>query len=221
MDTTRRSLEQATVESLLEEQWHALLAWLRAVNVQSRADEPTGLDGWAVGDLVAHLGYGIAMVVEVEAAPAGTSPISLGEYVGGYRAAAATIEEQTRRLRRELEPDLVAGITRMAGTAWARLDQVQPAVVLGRRGPLRLGDYLMTRLIEVVVHAHDLERALGRIPGPEGALLPDAVGAVATALADVHLEVYGARPDAANSLEWVRQASGRAPAPEGLRALLG
>lgn len=206
------------MEELLRRQWDVLVAWLREAGAEDAADRPSGLGGWEVGDLVAHLGYGIAMIAEIEPAPEGTTPISVGRYVGGYEAASDVIELQSRQLRRQLEPDLVAGIDELAAAAWASLAVQDAEVVVGRRGPLALRDYLLTRLVELVVHADDLERALAPdLPSP---LLPDALQQVAYALGAVHFEIRGVHPDSTDQRAWIRRATGRTSDPLGDPPLL-
>ena len=94
-----------------------------------------------------------------------------------------------------------------------------------RRGPIRYDDYVLTRLLELVVHGDDLQRALGRTDAP---LLPEAVDAVAAALAAAHDErVHGEEPSSTDAvrtdrrgLDWVRRAAGRVPDPDPLLPLL-
>ncbi len=207
------------MRELVRAQWDQLLAWLVEVDAEGRAGLPSGLDGWTVGDLVAHVGLGIGMVAEVRAAPPGTTPVGVGAYVGQYRAAATVIDWETRELRQRLEPRLLEGIDALARESWASLEAHGAEVVLGRRGAVTLDDYLLTRLVELVVHADDLERALGsRVTSP---VRDDALLVVADALSAVHLELRGTRPVVTDPLTWVREASGRQPAPDGAPPLLG
>jgi hypothetical protein len=63
-------------------------------------------------------------------------------------------------------------------------------VLLGRRGPIRFGDLLRTRLVELVVHGRDLARAL---PGHVPPILPVAMRIVTKALADAMAEQHPGR----------------------------
>lgn len=195
------------MDALLREQWDHLMLWLAKIDVVERQHEPSGVGAWTVRDLVAHLGYGIAMVAEIEPAPSGAVPITLGKYIAGYRAAATTIDAQTQQLKHRLGSQLLDGIEAMAQSAWRSLEQERSRVVVGRRGPLTLDDYLMTRLIELVVHGDDLHRALGA-PAPPP-VLGAALVAVSGALALAHYEAHGVRPDSRDPLIWVRKAAGR------------
>ncbi|WP_198671372.1 maleylpyruvate isomerase N-terminal domain-containing protein, partial [Desertihabitans aurantiacus] len=129
-----------TVE-LLREQWERLRGWLDDVDVSARRERPSGLDGWQVGDLVAHLGIGLHMLTEIRPDP-DAEPTSFGRYVAAYQPAAPAMAEATVRLSAELGDDLLGGVDRLAAEAFAVLDPADPTrgglapVVLGRRGPL-------------------------------------------------------------------------------------
>ena len=49
------------VRTLLEEQVAVLADWLDEVPVSAHLGEPSGLGDWTVGELVSHLGLGIAV----------------------------------------------------------------------------------------------------------------------------------------------------------------
>ncbi len=153
-------------EELLREQWLALRSWLDDADVLDRGELPTGLGAWSVTDLVAHLGLGLGMLTEITPAEPGTEPMSFGRYVGHYPPAAEAIAAGTRDLAAELQSDLLAGLDRIAAEAFAAIEGVDWPVVLGRRGPLTYADYLQTRLLELVVHGDDLERAIDARTSP-------------------------------------------------------
>ena len=54
------------MDDLLRAQWQHLRTWLDEEAVLDRADVPTGLDAWTVGDLVVHLGLGLRLVTGIE-----------------------------------------------------------------------------------------------------------------------------------------------------------
>ena len=84
--------------------------------------------------------------------------------------------------------------------------------MLARRGPIRRDDYVLTRLIELVVHGDDLARAMGAVLDHPGE--PQAVAAVAEALATAYQTATGHRPDENGPLPWIRLAAGRMPSDD-------
>ena len=195
------------MRTLLEEQYAALADWLDEVPVSAHLVEPTGLGDWTVRELVAHLGLGIGLSRFVTAAQADAVPLSLGEYVRAYPPASEQIAEMTREISAQFGDDLVGGFRRTAAEAFAAIDAIPGEVFQARRGPIARDDYLMTRLLELVVHGDDLQRALGRTDAP---LLPAAVTAVGDALAAAYVERAGTAASGAG-LEWIRRAAGRVP----------
>ena len=195
------------VRTLLEQQYTALAEWLDEVPVTEHLTVPVGLGDWTVRELVAHLGLGIGLARYVVAAEPGAVPLSLGEYVRAYPPASEQIAEMTREISARFGDDLVGGFRRTAAEAFAALDAIPGAVLQARRGPIARDDYLLTRVLELVVHGDDLQRALGRTDAP---LLPAAVTAVSDALATAYVERAGTAPSGAG-LDWIRRAAGRVP----------
>jgi len=205
-------------DRLLQRQWYRLRAWLEENDVLSHAEDPSGLGGWTVGDLVAHLGLGLRLVLGITEAPEGTPPISLREYVAAYPPGAAGIVEQTQDLARELAPDLLGGLDSVAAESFAALARIETPVVVARRGPITRGDYVLTRLVELVVHGDDLARAIPVISEHPGDA--DAVAAVAEALAEAYEEAAGRRPEQSEPLRWIRRATGRVTTDDPVLPLL-
>lgn len=202
-----------TPEVLLRKQWVALRAWISDAEVLDHAAAPSGLGDWTITELVAHLGRSMDAVTGCRPAP-GQSPMSLGDYLAGYAAGATGIAETTRALAASFGDDVLAGVDSMVEGAFDALAGLggPQDVVLARRGPIRLGDFVLSRLIELVVHGDDLARALPAKPPPP--LLDDAVRAVALALVEVHHGRTGRRPSTADPLLWIRRAAGREDADD-------
>jgi uncharacterized protein (TIGR03083 family) len=206
------------VENLLRRQWSALRTWLDDVDALGSRELPSGLGAWTVDDLIAHLGFGLGMVAEIEAAPADAEPLSLGRYISAYQPAAPTTAEKTHELAVALNANLLGGIDAIAETSWRALEGSSDAVVMGRRGPLTRDDYLRTRLIELVLHGDDLQRALpGEPPSP---VLPEALAVVSDALATAYEEKAGAPPILSDPTSWIRLAGGRTPSDDPYLPLL-
>ncbi len=198
------------MRTLLEEQYAVLADWLDEVPVSAHLVEPVGLGDWTVRELVAHLGLGIGLCRFVTAAPPGAVPLSLGEYVRAYPPASEQISGMTREIMATFGDDLVGGLRRTAAEAFEAIDAIPGDMLQARRGPIARDDYLTTRLLELVVHGDDLQRALGRTDAP---LLPAAVAEVSDALAAAYVERTGA-PAPGAGLEWIRRAAGRVPSDD-------
>lgn len=195
------------VASLLREQWAALRRWLDVVDVRSYGDLRSVLPGWTVRELVAHLGYGVELLTAVRPAAPDVQPLTIGSYVVQYQPAAPLIEQATKEVAASM-PDVLDGIDALARAAWAALDRLDSPVVMARRGPLTRRDYLVTRLVEVVVHADDLHRSLP--VAAESPVIDQAQAVVARALAQAYEERSGSAPDTVDHARWIRLAAGRA-----------
>jgi hypothetical protein len=104
------------------------------------------------------------------------------------------------------------GIDALASRAWSALDGSLPPVVMGRRGPLTREDFLVTRLLELVVHADDLHRAIAI--DTASPVLPEAMTVIAETLAGAY-ELRAGAPHSQMDLEqWIRLATGRYPSPD-------
>lgn len=192
---------------LLREQWVALRRWIEHGGLVDRLVLPSVLPGWSIGDLVAHLGRSFAAVEATRPATSGTLPMTLGEYVSAYADASAEIAEGTRVLAADFGDDLLAGVDACADRGLAALLRLSGEVVLAPRGPILRDDFVMTRLLELVVHADDLALSAPGIDPPP--LLDAAVHAVAVALRDVYAERVGEPPAPQADREWIRSATGR------------
>ena len=206
-------VELVALENLLRTQWLRVREWLTALDLASESG-PSDLEGWTVADLVAHLGRAMGTLTGAQPAPPGAVPLSLGEYVAGYPAGAAEIAEVTRRIAGEIADDPLPAIDRMVEEALAQLavlrDLGADPVVQARRGPILLSDLVVSRILELVVHADDLVRSTRRsLPG-RSPLEPAAVTVVADALLDVLQDRGGWPVEIADPVAWIRLACGRA-----------
>lgn len=214
--------EVAALEDLLRRQWLRLRAWLGELD-DAATTEPSVLDGWSVGDLVAHLGRAMDALAAVQPTPDGTVPLSLGEYLGGYARSADEIAQTTRELAAQIVQDPLTAVDRRAEAAFAKLTSLREAgpdpVVQARRGPIHLSEMLLSRLLELVVHADDLVRSTTL--GGEGAddepgrganpLDADALHVAARTLLEIAVDRGGWSLEVADEITWVRLAAGRIP----------
>jgi uncharacterized protein (TIGR03083 family) len=135
---------------------------------------PSVLPGWRVADLVAHVAFMLRRIVDVAGVPTGKRPLSVAGYVGGYPPAAnAILDREIAAARNRTGRELAAilsdgrdGVRRLLesrpdGATEGRVGPPDPtATVVGGPGPIRWDDYLVTRVIELVVHGDDLARSL-------------------------------------------------------------
>lgn len=210
MTGPRGTTDLTTLEDLLRAQWIRLRTWVGELDGATLA-RPSTLPGWSVADLVAHLARSLDALAACQPAEAGTVPASLGEYVRQYRGDAEHIARVTRETADEIADDLLGGLDAHAAAALAQLQQLRDVVpdpvVRARRGPILLSDMVMTRLVELVVHADDLARSTGR----RAPIEPAALDAVAGALLGVVVERGGWDLEVRDASTWLRLATGREP----------
>ena len=215
---------QPDLPGVLAAQLTVVRDWIATVS-PAHVDRPSVLAGWTVADLIAHVARSGNAMTHLR--PADVAPLPLGQYVSAYAAAAAGIAEGTRALAVATAADRLGAIDTAWSTATAALIALgaddlsaHERVVAGPRGPILLSEFVVTRIVELVVHADDLGRSVGR-PGPQDAR---AVDIVAAALIQVWADRFPGRPIPAvdGDLDWIRQACGRIRPPlpvEGLPLL--
>ena len=208
-------MEVAQLEHVLREQWLRLRAWLAELDDAVLA-APSVLAGWTVEDLVAHVGRSMDALAVCQPAEPGAVPLTLGEYVATYGASATETEEATRAFAREITGDRLHALDGRAARAFEQLltlrDLDADPVVRARRGPIRLSEMIVSRLVELVVHGDDLVRSLPRPATTwSGPLLPEAVHLVSEALLEVLHDRGGESVEVLEELPWIRLACGRTP----------
>ena len=194
-----------TDDELLGTSWADLRGWLGAPAVAAALERPSVLDAWTVRELIAHLGRAFSTLTGLQAT--GDPPLPLLDYVAEYRPVAKGIATATRKQAAEIDGDVLAAVDELVADGLAALAATTADVVRGPRGPIRRSDFVMTRLLEVIVHGDDLQRSVieaGPIPWDHR-----AVDVLAAALADGYEARTGRRPGVALDLDWIRQAAGR------------
>ena len=135
---------------------------------------PSALPGWTLADLAAHMASLARSAASVAVAPKDAEPRTPLGYMGGYGAAADDIADAARVLAGDASGsshDLLLALDEHYESALRNLEQFGAGdpVVLAPRGPIRLGDYLATRAVELAVHADDFARS---VPGIEAPTMP-------------------------------------------------
>jgi uncharacterized protein (TIGR03083 family) len=170
--------------------WDALLAQAGLVRDAVRGlapgdfGLPSGLPGWDVGLLVAHVVRQIDALGEVLAAPEpppGGRLMGLDAWTQATEPVAARLDAGTRETAGAMgEPvaAVEAAVERLPGL---RAEALRPGRLLPEPfGGMRALDFTVTRLVELVVHTDDLARATGTEP----VLDRQALAAVVRVLAD-------------------------------------
>jgi uncharacterized protein (TIGR03083 family) len=173
-----------TLRQAYDGQHAALVGWLTALPAAAWA-RPSVLDGWTVTDLAFHLSQVAGSLTRALAAgPVPDPPLTIAGYTSAWRSAAGEIAKRDRTAAIDLgRDDVLARLADQSDAMGAALDEAagDPVVsgwpadptVRARRGPIRLSDFLATRVNELVVHAIDLSRSVPEVdpvPLDRGAL---------------------------------------------------
>lgn len=145
---------------------------------------PSGLPGWDVGMLVAHVVRQIDVLGVVLAQPepaAGGTVIGLDEWTQATGAVAAELDAGTRETAAAMGDPVGAVEAAVERLPALRAEALRAGrMVPGLSGGMRALDFTVTRLVELVVHTDDLARATGG-----GAVLDrQALAAAVRVLAD-------------------------------------
>jgi len=175
----------ADVEAFCE-QSAALVDWLAAVPSDA-FDRPSTLPDWDVHFLLAHLVLVQRGLAARLSEPVDATPIPAADFVAKYRPAAAAIAESTRSTAERSTAQLLEQLRDLDAVRAAAGGVSSGTVIMGGRGPTTAGDWVTTRLIEIVGHCDDLSRSL---PEREPVPLQRAAMAAATrALAKIFAEL--------------------------------
>ncbi|GAA0384860.1 sterol carrier family protein [Streptomyces luteireticuli] len=161
-----RVFDPVKIRTALEGELRAVRAAVEAVCDEPGAlDTPTRLGDWTVRELVVHLTAVLGRLPGYLAEPApdpGAERVDLRSYLPLLGTAAAAVDEEAAGLAAGAEPRAVA---ERLGTAADRLIEASTTdsgtVITSRFGPMTVADFLVTRLLEAVVHADDLAAATG------------------------------------------------------------
>ncbi|MFF2351883.1 sterol carrier family protein [Kitasatospora sp. NPDC058115] len=193
MPAKSRTYRPATVHAALVAQIEALRAAVHRLTA-AELERPTRLGQWRVRELVAHLGLLLERLPgHLDAPVPPAPPITLSRFteltgtvaeavdtdVTGY--AAQEFTGPPGQVAARFERAVAAALAALAAVADAA--PVRPVAM--RFGPMPLTEFLVTRLVETVVHADDLADALGPEPFPHDR---QAVAAVTRMLADAFAE---------------------------------
>lgn len=176
-----KRIDPAAVWAAYAEGHHAIRSWLAELP-ETAWSAASVLPGWNIADLAAHMATVADSVTAVEVAGRGVAPDTVSSYLASYGDVAATIADAAKRMADDAsrEPSaLLAIIDERFKAATAVIERIglRDQVVATRRVPVRLADYLLTRVIEVAVHADDFARSVAGTAPPS---VPRDVNPLAT-----------------------------------------
>jgi len=153
---------------------------------------PSVLPGWDLRTLTGHVLLVHRGLLVRLGAPTDAEPLPMSEFVSRYRRdvdmiASSTLEATGARSPDELRAELDAVATEV-GVALAG---ALPRVIDTPRGPTTSEDFLITRVVELVVHADDLSRSMPELDAV--ALAPAALAVAVRGLAGVLASRYPGR----------------------------
>lgn len=151
---------------------------------------PTRLPGWQVTELAEHVAQtGTVLLGALARDRPAERPLTVGAYLHSYADVAQGIDAGVHKLSARGRPlvEVAAGLRVVAEEVAAAVRDLGHAdpVVRGARGPIRAGDLFRTRVLELVVHALDVD------DGPT--LDRQALGGTVRLLAEVLAEQHPGR----------------------------
>jgi hypothetical protein len=207
------------IRSAFLESAETAAALLREPAVAERWSEPSALPGFSVGGLARHLAGQITRTVETLAAPPGDTAITVMEHFTGVGWMNTGVDgPDNASILRRGEADAAqttpAGLVAEVDAAVAELRGMVPAqheerIVDIGRWALVVDDFLLTRVLELVVHIDDLAVSVD-LPTP---VMPaDAIEATVELLGRLAVWRHGPLPV-------LRALARRERAPESIAAL--
>ena len=171
-----RTYDPARTRAALVAQAEVLRAAVHSLwtgpDAEARLAAPTRLGDWRVRELVAHLGAAFDAVSRTVGADAGPGePLAPTGWVAATRTAAPAIASYAEQQAEEEfgggPAEVAAALDRAVDRALAVLAEAGEYAsglrIPTRFGPMLFSDYLVTRLLETVVHGDDLADALGTV----------------------------------------------------------
>lgn len=156
----RRYDPAATGEAVIAQ---ARLVWDWLVGRRDGWDTDV-LPGWTLSVLVVHLTGSLRTITAAQPSP--DRPMTIADYLSRLAPAAAEISSRDISAALGHEPaELLRRYQRQLDATVAAIAAIEANPVIGApRGPIRIGDFLATRALELVTHTDDAVRAFPADP---------------------------------------------------------
>jgi uncharacterized protein (TIGR03083 family) len=235
----------SALRTAYDAQQHNLVTWLQTLPAESW-ERPSVLAAWTVRELAFHTTEVPGSLTRaLDGGFVTDKALTIAEYTAAWRANADEIAERDRSGAETLSP---ADIIRRHDDEQAALSAAlarlpRDGVVRARRGPIRVSDFLQTRVNELVVHSRDLsasvsdvdavpidEQALGhsvrmllailaeRVPGRSVEVRVPPYAAVQCVEGPRHTRGTPPNVVEVDAMTWVELACGRTPWPAAVAA---
>lgn len=140
----------------------ALLAETVAALPDDAFAKPTRLEGWNVAALVAHIARNAVTVAgRIERGTTDKPERDVLDYLSGMRELATEAGTRAAELGAAKKPAELREDVAVGAAALEAVDSPFTLTIPGYNGTLSLGDFLVTRCVEGVVHGLDLRHATG------------------------------------------------------------
>ena len=152
----------SSLRSAYDAQHANLVGWL-ARTPSNLWHQPSVLDAWAVRQLAFHTTEVPGSLTRALAnGPVRRTPLTIAAYTAAWAPAATEIADRDRKGAAGLDKrKILARHEEEHAALTAALDALDgDPVVPARRGPIRVSDFLATRVNELVVHSRDLSASL-------------------------------------------------------------
>ncbi|MFD6433428.1 sterol carrier family protein [Streptomyces venezuelae] len=177
-----RSYDSAKTRAAVLTQFGNVRTAVRTLTPEQLA-RPTRLGDWTVRELAAHLAMVLGTVHRYLGMPEPAKrEVPLMDWPFATVTAAAQVDEDTRAIAETAGEDLDDLFTRtLTGIEESLAAASDDRLVPSRFGAMTLGDFLVTRTVELIVHTDDLNDA---VPGLDAPYERQALAACARLLAD-------------------------------------
>jgi Mycothiol maleylpyruvate isomerase N-terminal domain len=182
-----------------------------------------GLPHWTVFELARHFDIAIGLARMLIAGAEASQPARdrTSFFINPRSETGPVVYEYAYTMVQGKTPADMPGVLHETFAKTVSEAQAVPAGTVGPGyfAPMRVDEFVASRIVEAVVHGIDLTQALGRDP----VATPEGIAATATILDDLlaRRTIPGRPAELSDDLDWILAASGRAESSDTRLALIG